>query len=78
MRVFQFVWRDGKKEIGRGNNEVNAWNALGYSAAAIQALSYYREIPGVIACTAECGCIHHAEDGNPCEHDIALWEAGLK
>ena len=25
-----------------------------------------------IAGKANCGCVHHAEEGIPCEHDIAL------
>lgn len=33
---------------------------------------YLEELKQSVAGKANCGCVYHAEDGIPCEHDLAL------
>jgi hypothetical protein len=33
---------------------------------------YVEELKAKVTGQAKCGCVHHAEEGVPCEHDLAL------
>ena len=35
---------------------------------------YLEELKSKVAAKANCGCVYHAEQGIPCEHDLALLE----
>lgn len=75
-KMFQFIWQDGKKETAVGTDWIDALKALGYDSERNiwTWLSSWREVPMNISDTSDCGCTYHAEDGIPCEHDIAAWE----
>ena len=44
MRKYKLFWLDGKEEVVEGNNISDAFTRAGYSAGAIHALEYYKEI----------------------------------
>jgi hypothetical protein len=44
-----------------------------YKHDQVEFLAYYLEaLKSSVAGKANCGCVHYAEDGIPCEHDLAL------
>jgi len=44
MKKFMLYWLDGKTEIIEGKDITEAFNRAGYSAGALRALDYYKEV----------------------------------
>ena len=79
MAKYLLHWLGGKTEPVEGTDIADACRKAGIGGGALTALDYYEEDMGQktqVAGTANCGCVHHAEEGTSCAHD--LQQLGLK
>ena len=77
MKSFTLHWLGGKTEQVQGSDIADACRRAGIGNGALPALDYYEENEKKVqvAGQANCGCVHHAEEGTSCPHD--LQKAGL-
>lgn len=75
MKRFVLFWFDGTHTvIEKARNIVDAFIKAGPGIHRKETLVAY-EIDGrriEVTAQAGCGCVYHAEEGRPCEHDLAL------
>lgn len=74
---FTLYWLSGRTEVVEGTDIADAVRKAGYGGGALRALDYYQkgDTTTQVAGMAPCGCVHGAEDGEACEHDLE--RAGL-
>ncbi len=72
MAKFRLHWLDGKTDEVEGADIADACRRAGIGRGALAALDYFEEAGNKIKVSgqAPCGCVHHAEEGTSCQHDL--------
>ena len=72
MARYILHWLGGKTQSVEGGDIADACRRAGIGNGDLPALDYYEEEGSKtqVAGIANCGCVHHAEDGTSCEHDL--------
>lgn len=78
MKKFTLYWSYGTTTMVVGLDILDAIEHSSIHSGELHCIDYYEDEQGnriQIAGQAKCGCVHHAEEGLSCEHDLRL--AGL-